>query len=136
VCQSGKGHIEANTVVGAGRGPAGGSGIFITTGSNPTVKNNTVRECATHGILVSDEATGKVERNTVQANQSSGIAVLRRSNPVIHSNIVRENAGAGIFVSQAGRGVISENRLAGNRGQLQVLVEPGCDAIVRDNIIS
>eukprot|EP00802_Teleaulax_amphioxeia_P003739 Tamp_03742.p1 GENE.Tamp_03742~~Tamp_03742.p1 ORF type:complete len:1054 (+),score=192.30 Tamp_03742:245-3406(+) len=134
VCQSGRGHIEANTVVGSGRGPGGGSGIFITTGSNPTVKNNNVRECATFGILVSDEATGKVERNTVQANQSSGIAVLRRANPVIHSNVVRDNAGAGIFVSQAGRGVISENRLAGNRGQLQVLVEPGCDSVVRDNI--
>lgn len=136
ICQSGKGHIEANTVVGAGRGPAGGSGIFVTTGSNPVVKNNAVRECATYGILISDEATGKVERNTVQANQSHGIAILRRANPVIHGNVVRDNQGAGIFVSQAGRGVISDNRLSQNRGLSQVLVEPGCDATVRDNIIA
>jgi len=136
VCQSGKGHIEANTVTGAGRGPAGGSGIFITTGSNPVVKNNAVRDCASYGILISDEATGKVERNTVQANLSHGIAILRRSNPVVHGNVVRDNQGAGIFVSQAGRGVISDNRLAQNRGQSQVLVEPGCDATVRDNIVA
>ena len=136
VCQNGKGLIEANTVVGAGRGPEGGSGIVITTGSNPIVKNNQVRECALHGILISDEATGKVERNTVQGNHSHGIAILRRANPVIHGNIVRENQGGGILVSQAGRGVISDNRLAQNRGQSPVVVEPGCDATVRDNIIA
>jgi len=77
-----------------------------------------------------------VERNTVQANLSHGIAILRRSNPVVHGNVVRDNQGAGIFVSQAGRGVISDNRLAQNRGQSQVLVEPGCDATVRDNIVA
>ena len=136
ICQSGKGHIEANTVVGAGRGAAGGSGIFITTGSNPVVKNNSVRDCGTNGILVSDEATGKVERNTVQGNQSHGIAILRRANPVVLGNVVRDNQGAGILVSQAGRGLVSDNRLSKNMGQSQVLVEPGCDATVRDNTIA
>ena len=136
VCQSGRGNIEANTIVGAGRGPSGGSGIFITTGSNPAVKNNQVRECCTYGILVSDEATGKVERNTVQSNQLHGVAILRRANPVVYGNVVRDNHGAGILVSQAGRGIISDNRLSQNRGQSQVVVEPGCNATVRDNIVA
>jgi parallel beta-helix repeat protein len=69
-------------------------------------------------------------------HRSHGIAVFRRANPVVRGNIVRDNSGVGILVAQAGGGTFSENRLGLNRGHhaLQMIVEPGCSAVVRDNI--
>mmetsp|Transcript_30830 Transcript_30830/g.69511 ORF Transcript_30830/g.69511 Transcript_30830/m.69511 type:complete len:987 (-) Transcript_30830:683-3643(-) len=136
VSHNGKGYIESNTVLRAGHGAGAGSGICITMGSAPVVKNNLVKDCLQHGVLVTDESAGIVERNTISGQQGNGIAILRRANPIVRGNVVRENKGIGIFVSQAGRGMVSDNRLSHNRGQSQLLVEPGCDATVRDNIIS
>ena len=65
VCKSGKGHIEGNTVVNAGTGGAGGAGIMVSFGAAPVVKNNTIKDCTSFGICVSDEAAGTIERNNI-----------------------------------------------------------------------
>ncbi|KAJ1478917.1 right handed beta helix region-domain-containing protein, partial [Baffinella frigidus] len=131
-----KGHIEGNTVVNAGCGPSGGSGVMVSFGSTPVVKNNTIKDCHSFGICIADEAAGVIERNNITATRSHGIGIFRRANPVVRGNIVRDNAGVGIFISQAGGGTVSDNRLALNRGShtTQVIVEPGCSATVRENI--
>uniref|UniRef100_A0A7S0MDV2 Protein kinase domain-containing protein n=1 Tax=Cryptomonas curvata TaxID=233186 RepID=A0A7S0MDV2_9CRYP len=136
VCDNGTALIEGNTIVTAGRGSNGGSGIVVTNGSSPTVRNNVVRECCSHGIVVSGGASGVIERNNVSQCASHGIVITRQGNPIVRSNIVRENGGIGIWVCNSGRGTLTENRVQANRGQQQVVVDPGTEAVVRDNILS
>ena len=111
VRDNGTAHIDSNTVVGAGRGDKGGSGIVVTDGSSPTVRNNLVRECVGQGIIVSAGATGVVERNNVSLCGSHGLVITRQANPVVRGNVVRDNAGIGIWVCNSGRGTLTENRV-------------------------
>jgi parallel beta-helix repeat protein len=133
VCDNGTALIEANTVVGAGRGEKGGSGIVVTNGSAPTVRNNHVRDCLSHGILVSS-ASGVVERNNVSACGSHGVVITRQANPLVRGNVVRDNAGIGIWVCNSGRGTLTENRVQVSRPPRRVQGTLMCGAQIAKQI--
>ena len=67
-----------------------GNGLEISSGANPHVIENTIKDGSTHGIIVTESAKGKMEGNTITANNMSNVLITGNSEPSFVKNVISD----------------------------------------------
>jgi parallel beta-helix repeat protein len=121
--------LETNQIVdnGVGSSDALGDrfGLVVAAGS-ATLRGNTIRGSAGHGVFVSKGANVILESNTITDNgrgaderYGAGVFVTSQSTGILRGNQIIENATDGIIISEGSTVTIEANTIAGN-GRLNV----------------
>lgn len=113
------------------------TGIAISGGFSPQVKNSTVRNSSSRGISITGGGAPEIASNTVTDNASEGIYYNASSSAnvgqiKIHDNVVERNGGqAGIYVSAHSSanvdGITFEGNEVDDNTALGVLYSAGVD---------
>lgn len=79
------------------------SGIAITSGADPQIKNCKIYQCQGNGIYSYENGNGYIENCLIYGNKSSGIGIYKFSDPSINQCTISEG---GIFIDEDGKGTI------------------------------
>lgn len=110
------------------------AGIWIKTGSAPTVESNVIYDGLEGGICVSQGGCGMIEKNEIRSNQFNGILVTGQSSPHIHENVIHNNKGSGILLTGDATAAVTGNSVFENLYN-GIAVASGVRSRVCDNAI-
>jgi parallel beta-helix repeat protein len=88
------------------------SGIAISDGSDPVIKDCKVYKCKANGIYVYEKAKGKIENCQVYSNELSGISIHKEGDPYITQCTIYDG---GLFVYENGIGTIENCNIVGTK---------------------
>lgn len=111
------------------------SGIYIAGNSNPEIKDNEIRQNTGPGIFMYSGSQAAISDNTISTNEYSGIEVSSNCKAEISNNEIKDNNGSGIFIHSEGLGTISGNTVTGNKLQ-GITVRDKSNSAISENKIS
>ena len=125
----GAGILQDNTIR-----DCAGSGIVVSEGADPDVYGNRIERCRGGGISVADAGLGRFVDNEVSHCPGRAVIVGKGADPVFRLCRLHDNPDDGIVVAEGGKGTFERNEIWGNRGH-GVVLRNGATAVVRWNII-
>ncbi len=93
------------------------------SGSNPTIKNSTIRYSSGSGLFLMSAAP-VIEKNLINENSGDGISADSNSSALIKENTLNNNGGAAIIVSANSASRVNGNFGSGN-GQDRIMIRGG-----------
>lgn len=109
--------VSGNKVSGAKK-----SGILVSSYSKKaTVKNNTIKgNIKQHGISVSQNASARMEKNSISSAQQDGIHLSQNSEGTIRKNTINKVKNHGIYAHESSLSDLESNKInrAGKNGIL------------------
>jgi parallel beta-helix repeat protein len=93
---------------------AGETGLFVYDGGRGRFQDNTIEGSTLSGIVVSSGGAPRLVGNRVKGSKQHGILVVDHGGGEIDDNAVEDNGGHGIVVSADSGARVGNNRLAGN----------------------
>ena len=102
--------LEGNDITSDGLASVGIRG----EGTNPIVRGNRIHGSAQGGILVYENALGKIENNEIFQNKLAGIEIRQGADPLVIGNKIHHGRAGGILVQQKGKGRLEKNEIYKN----------------------
>lgn len=90
------------------------NGIVVNGAAHPELAGNICETNKEHGIVFSEQSTGKASINTCSQNHGSGIAISGTAAPVLYKNTCQTNHSHGIFYTLDSTGKAHKNLCTGN----------------------
>ena len=90
------------------------SGIWISSGSTPTLRTNEIEYNRGPGIEIMDEGTALIVGNTIERNEFGGVTISIGATATLRSNKITENFDAAITIRLDAGGIFEGNDLRGN----------------------
>jgi parallel beta-helix repeat protein len=93
-----------------------GTGISVTSGSDPRVFNCSFTENLADGVSVTDGGLGTYEGNTIMRNKDDGVSVDGEgSAPIVNNNMIAKNNGNGVILFDGATGTVTNCYVNSNK---------------------
>lgn len=74
------------------------AGVWITSESNPTLRDNEIHSGLQGGVYFFGGGRGVLENNKIHSNTLAGVQIRTGSNPIIRNNEIHHGLHGGIYV--------------------------------------